>query len=148
MGAVDTVKAFMNALEANEKDTVTDLLSENFTFSDWTPMPLNKAGFLEVMAELKSGIPGMIFNLHNVQEQGNKITGSIQIAGYQTDSFSIPTLSLPPIPQMARSVSLPVEDVTYIVEDNHISLMNVHHVDGGGIKGLLNQLGFDAPIVQ
>ena len=148
MSAIDTVRTFVTALENNEKESVEGALDKDFIFSGWTPKPLNRADFLTTMYELKSGIPGLMFNLHNMAEQDNTVTGSIQIAGYQSDAFSIPPLSLPPVPQMARSVSLPVEDVTYTFNNDKISHWSIQHVTGGGIVGLLHQLGFDAPIIQ
>jgi len=148
MSAIDTVRNFVTALEDNREEEVPNALSEQFLFTGWTPKPLNKADFLTTMKELKSGIPSLMFNLHNLAEQGSTVTGSIQIAGYQSDSFSIPPLSLPPVPQMARSISLPVEDVSFELEGDTISQWIVHHVAGGSISGLLHQLDIDAPIIQ
>jgi hypothetical protein len=148
MSATDTVKTFMAALEGNEFEEAASYLADDFLMTGWTPQPLNKAAFLDVMKGLKGGIPGLIFNLHNVSEQDNTVRGTIQVAGYQTDAINLPALSLPPIPQMGRSVSLPTEDVAFHVENNRILSMIVHHVAGGGIQGLLHQLGTDSPILQ
>jgi hypothetical protein len=145
---IDIVRNFMTALDNNEQDLWGDFLADDFTFSGWTPRSLTKSDFLSVMAGLKEGLPGLIFNLHNVQEDGNKVLGTWQVVGYQTDSFNLPALGLPPIPQMARSVSLPTEDVTYIVENGHIVLIFVQPNSEGGIKGLLRQLGINVPIIQ
>ncbi len=146
--AIDTVRAFITALETNDQDTAESYLSDNFIFSGWTPRPLNKSDFLTVMGGLKAGIPGLIFNLHNIEEQGNTVTGTMQIAGYQSDSFILPPLGLPPIPQMARSISMPTEDVTFIIANNQLTRFNVQQTASGGLRGLLHQLGFDAPIIQ
>ncbi len=148
MSAIDIVRAFLTAIENNEKEGTVNPLADDFLFTGWTPKPLDKADFITTFAELKSGIPGLMFNLHNLSEEGNRVMGSIQIAGYQSDSFSIPPLSLPPVPQMARSISLPTEDVTFELTGDKITRWSVHHVEGGGIKGLLHQLGVDAPIIQ
>ncbi len=148
MSAIDAVKALMNALEANERDTAANYLADHFMATGWTPAPLNKKDFLDVIGGLKEGIPGLIFNLHNVDEVGNTVHGTIQIAGYQTDSFNIPTLSLPPIPQMGRSVSLPAQDVDFTIENELVAFMHIHHVEGGSIRGLLHQLGTDSAIIQ
>ena len=83
----EIVRAFMTALETNDQDTADSYLSEDFTFSGWTPLPLNKKDFLTVIGGLKSGIPGLIFNLHNIDEQKEAVTATIQIAGYQTDCW-------------------------------------------------------------
>lgn len=153
MSATDTVRSFINALEANETETATNALTDNFMFSGWTPQPLNKKQFLSMISELKEGIPGLMFNLHNLDEQddiqqGAAVHGNMQVAGYQSDSFNIPTLSLPPIPQMGKSVSLPVEDVSFVVQDEKIARMTVKSTAGGGMEGLLHQLGTDSPIIQ
>ena len=148
MSTIDAVKGLMNALEANERETASNYLADQFVATGWTPKPLGKKDFLDVISGLKEGIPGLIFNLHNVDEQGNKVHGTIQLAGYQTDAFNLPTLSLPPIPQMGRSVSLPAEDVDFTVENEQVTRMDIHHVDGGDIHGLLQQLGTDSPIAQ
>jgi hypothetical protein len=144
----DTVRAFMTALETNDQDMADSYLSEDFTFSGWTPQPLNKKDFLTVIGGIKSGIPGLIFNLHNIDEQEDVVTGTMQIAGYQTDSFVLPPLGLPLIPQTASSVSLPAEDVEFLLRDDQIGHMIVQHTPGGGINGLIRQLGIDVATSQ
>jgi len=141
----DIIRMFMNALETNDQDMTDSYLSDDFTFSGWTPQPLNKKDFLAVIGGIKSGIPGLIFNLHNVDEQKESVTGTMQIAGYQTNSFVLPPLGLPPIPQTASSVSLPAEDVKFVLGNNQITRMIVQPTAGGGINGLLRQLGIDVP---
>lgn len=145
----DMVRSFMSALDDNDLDTAGSYLADDFQFSGWTPKPLGKKGFLSMFKDIKEGIPGLLFNLHNVLEQSeNRVTGTIQVKGYQTDSFIIPILGTPPIPQTANSVSLPTEDVTYQLNDSGIVSMAVERVADGGITGLLRQLGIDLPIVQ
>ena len=144
---VDTVKTFMTALEANDLDIAESLLDDNFVMDGWTPKILNKKGFLQLIRGLKEGIPGLIFNLHNIQGEDNAVTGTWQIVGYQTDAFSIPVISLPEIPQMGRSVSLPTEDVEFSVKNNLITRLLVKDSPGGGIRGLVHQLGVDMTIV-
>ena len=152
MSATDTpsdmIKNFMNALESSDFASASNYLTDTFTFSGWTPKSLDKHGFLQLVSGLKEGIPGLIFNLHNVREELNGITGTMQIAGYQTDSFIIPVLGIPPIPQSASSISMPAEDVTFTLNGDQIIAMNVQRVPDGGIKGLLQQLGTDVTIVQ
>jgi len=145
----DLIRAFMTALEENNADEFESYLADNFRFSGWTPRPLGRAGFLDLLRGLKEGIPGLIFNLHNVLVQNDTtVTSTWKINGYQSDSFILPVLNLPPIPQMAASISLPAEEVEYRLAGNKIVGLNVTHTPGGGIKGLLNQLGFDIPLVS
>ncbi|GCE25838.1 hypothetical protein KDA_13220 [Dictyobacter alpinus] len=144
----DIVRNFMTALDSNELDNAANYLADDFEFSGWTPRSLDKQGFLTLLSNIKEGIPGLSFNIHNILEQASTITGTVQVQGYQTDSFIIPILGTPPIPQTASSVSLPTENVTYQLRDGLITAMNIQHVAGGGISGLLRQLGIDLPLVQ
>jgi hypothetical protein len=143
----DIVRAFMAALDANEQDEWGGYLADEFIFSGWTPRSLDKNGFLKLFEELKEGIPGLIFNLHNVLEVGeHRVTGTWKIAGYQSDSFALTVLGLPPIPQMASSVSMPPEDVEYRLENGRIVAIQVKTTHDGGVQGLLHQLGVHIPI--
>jgi len=145
----EKVKAFMMALEEREFEEASGYLSDDFLFTGWTPRPLDKRQFLETMKGLKEGIPGLIFNLHNVADNANhQVTGAFQVAGYQSDSFILPVLGTPPIPQMAKSVALPSEEVEFELRAGKIARLNVQHTQGGGIKGLLEQLGFELPLAQ
>ncbi|HTI14490.1 MAG TPA: nuclear transport factor 2 family protein [Dictyobacter sp.] len=142
------VRNCISAIDDNNLNAVESYLSDTFTFQGWTPRPLDRAGFLDLLRGIKEGIPRLNFHLHNIQEQGDEITGSIQVTGYQSDSFIIPSLGIPPIPQMATSVLLPTEDVTFQVQYGKLTSMNVQSVRGGDLQGLLHQLGVDVIIVQ
>ncbi len=145
----EKVKAFMTALEGKDFDEASDYLSDNFISIGWTPRPLDKQNFLGTIKGLKEGIPGLVFNLHNVADNADhQVTGTIQVSGYQSDSFILPALGTPPIPQMAKSVMLPTEEVEFMLSDGKIARMNVQPTEGGGIKGLLSQLGFELRLAQ
>ena len=153
MSPVDIVNDFMVALESKDFDTAASYLSDDFVFSGWTPQPLDKDQFITVMGELKAGIPNLSYHFHTVRDvqdlvQESNVKAAIQMTGTQTDGFILPPLGLPPIPQMARTVSLPEEQWSYTLQDGKIVRIMVHRVPGGGIQGLLQQLGIDVPIIQ
>jgi hypothetical protein len=153
MSPVDIVKDFMIALESKDYDTAASYLSDDFVFSGWTPQPLDKDQFITVMGELKAGIPNLSYHFHTVRDvrdlvQESNVKAAIQMTGTQTDSFILPPLGLPPIPQMARSVSLPEEHWDYTLQNGKIVKITVQRVPGGGIQGLLRQLGIELPIIQ
>ncbi|MFL5656474.1 MAG: nuclear transport factor 2 family protein [Ktedonobacteraceae bacterium] len=153
MSSVDIAKDFMIALESKDYDTAASYLSDDFVFSGWTPQPLDKDQFITVMGELKAGIPNLSYHFHTVRDvrdlvQESNVKAAIQMTGTQTDSFILPPLGLPPIPQMARSVSLPEEHWDYTLQNGKIVKITVQRVPGGGIQGLLHQLGIDMPIIQ
>lgn len=151
--ARDMVIAFMQALETKDFDGAASYLSDDFYFSGSMPQPLNKDRFIKFFHELAQGIPNLSFHAHDVHdveqnEEGSREIATIQITGHQTDALNLYQLSLPPIPQMDKTISLPQEHWEYVVRNNAIAAIDAEHVPGGGVAGLLHQLGIDAWIIQ
>ena len=153
--ATEIVTAFMTALESKQYNAAADYLSDDFVFSGSTPQPLTKDGFITTMSGLASGIPNLSYHFRDIHDipaqqqwQEERIEATIQMTGTQTDSFVLPPLSLPPIPQMGKSISLPQEHWQFSVKGDKITMLTTDRVPGGGITGLLAQLGIDVPIVQ
>jgi hypothetical protein len=77
----------------------------------------------------------------------DSFTTSIQSTSTHTNDFQVLLLGLPPIPATNNSVLLPEEHWEYVVKDYTIAFIRVGQVSGGGIAGILEQLGVDIPIV-
>ena len=152
--ATKIVTAFMEALETKEFDKVATYLSDIFLFSDSTPLPLNKDQFIRYSSELAEGMPNLSYHFHDIQEvddllgEGDRVRAAIQITGTHTNTFQIAPLGLPLMPETNNSVSLPVEHWEYVIKGNTIASIRVEQVSGGGIAGILQQLGIDIPIIQ
>jgi hypothetical protein len=152
--ASDIVTSFMEALETKDFDRAASHLSDDFLISGFTPKPRDKNAFMTIASGLAAGIPSLSCHardIHEVQErlgEGNREQASIRITGTQTDSFILPPLGLPPIPQMGKPISLPEERWNYNLKNGKIVRIDTGHVPDGGIKSLLQQLGTDIPIIQ
>src|SRR5215469_4707951 len=152
--ATEIVTAFMEAFEAKEFDKAASYLSDNFQCSGSTPQPLNKDKFMSYASALATGMPNLSYNFRDIREvdeslgEGSRVRATIQITGTQTNVFEIAPLGLPLIPETNKSVSLPAQHWDYVVKGNAIAFIRVEPVSGGGITGILEQLGIDIPIVQ
>lgn len=153
--ATEIVTAFMTALEAKDFDRAASYLSDDFIFIGSTPQPLNKDQFISTMSGLASGIPNLSYNFRDIHDilgqqqwQEERVEATIQMRGTQTESFELQWLSLPPIPQMGKSISLPQEHWQFSVKGDKITMLTTDRVPGGGITGLLGQLGIDISIAQ
>jgi hypothetical protein len=152
--ATDRVTTFMEALEVKEFDKATAYLSDTFQYSGSTPKPLNKQQFIRYSSELAEGMPNLSYSFHDLQEveeelgEGKRMRAAIHITGTHTNTFQVVPLGLPLIPETNKAVSLPEEHWEYVVKDNTIATIRVQHVAGGGIAGILQQLGVDIPIIQ
>lgn len=152
--AAEIVTAFMEALEAKEFDKAATYLSDDFQFTGSTPRPLNKDQFIRVSSELAEGMPNISYHFHDLQEvdekqeEGDRERATIQITGTHVNSFELVPLSLPTIPETGLPVSLPEAHWEYLVRGEAITTIDVERVPGGGISGMLQQLGINIPIIQ
>lgn len=152
--AKELVTAFMLALETKQFEKAATYLSDDFHFMGWTPLPLNKDQFIRLSSELAEGIPDLSYNFHDLHDvdallaEGDRERAIIQITGTQVNEFVLTPLGLPPILETGRSISLPAQHWEYVVRNNAITTIDVEPVPGGGISGLLHQLGTDVQIIQ
>jgi hypothetical protein len=99
-------------------------------------------------------MPNLSYHFHDLPEvaerlgEGNRVRATIQITGTHTTDFQVLILGFPPIPATNKSVLLPEEHWEYAVKGNTIAFIRVEQVTGGGIAGILEQLGIDIPIAQ
>jgi len=108
--ATEFVTAFMQALEAKEFTKAAASLSDSMILTGFTPAPLPKNQFINVMSGLAEGFPNLAYNLSGVEEVaetmgGNRIRGTVQITGSQVNSFKLPPLGIGPIPQMKATTT-------------------------------------------
>ncbi|HZS79116.1 MAG TPA: hypothetical protein VFA41_21070 [Ktedonobacteraceae bacterium] len=52
---------------------------------------------------------------------------------------------MPPIPPTGKRISLPVEHVEYTLSGNKITSLSSDNVPGGGVPGVLAQMGVPLP---
>jgi hypothetical protein len=152
--ATEVVTSFMEALEHKDFTRAAGYLSDDFVMTGFTPKPLDKNAFMVVVGGLAAGMPNLAYHARDIHEigerkgEGSLERATIHITGTQTESFVLPPLGLPPIPQTAQSVSLPEEHWDYRVRSGKIEMISTDRVPGGGIKGLLHQLNIDIPIIH
>jgi hypothetical protein len=53
---------------------------------------------------------------------------------------------MPPFPATGLAVDLPQVQTRFVLKDNKVSEMNVESVPGGGLAGLLQQIGTELPV--
>ncbi|HZS78542.1 MAG TPA: nuclear transport factor 2 family protein [Ktedonobacteraceae bacterium] len=151
--ASDIVQAFMEALETRDYERAKEYLADDFRFEGFTTTPLDRGGFLLVMKGLATGMPNMSFHFQGLNEAAERAPGSVeegfvQITGKQTETFELIPLNFPPIPQSNNWVSLPESRWEFTVNQGKIRIISVEHKAGGGITGLLQQLGVRIPLTR
>jgi hypothetical protein len=145
MNAIDVVKAGLAASEAGQTSKFADFLSEDMVFTGPVPEPVGKHEFVGLMTAMVAGIPDWKFNGKDFKQAGDIVTVTFQITGTQTRELSLPMPGIPKIPASGKRISLPLEPITITVKDGKISRLESAVVAGGGVMGVLAQLGVAIP---
>ncbi len=147
MNKTEIVKAFITALQSGDQALAAHYMADNFTFSGWTQQPIDREEFLAIQSELEDAMPDFSYNLSDVHEEGDKVESLIQISGTHSHDLALPMLGVPLIQATGLAVSLPQVHALYTFDDSRIVQMSVEEVPGGGLAGLLQQLGRELPVL-
>jgi len=145
MSNADIVTSWNDKLIAQNMGAMANDMSDDFSFSGPTPVPLNKAAYVGMMSSLVNAFPDLKNNLKITGESGGKVEGSVQMAGTHTKPFDLSGMKMPVFPPTGKSFSLPRESFVITVKNGKISGFEVSVPEGGGLGGILAQLGIEMP---
>ena len=147
MSTTDTIKTAMAAIERGDFNAVASYLTDDLVFAGPVPEPMGKREFIGVQSALVAALPDWKFNASELREQGDKVTVNVHITGTHTGTLNPPMPGIPVLPPSGKHVSLPNETITFTVRGDKISRLDVTSVPGGGVPGVLSQLGVKLPIM-
>jgi predicted ester cyclase len=146
MSATQTVEAFSEAMEARDWEKVASYLSDDFTLSGPTPQPVGKNEFIAIQSAFMTAIPDWSFNLSHLKEQGDKVLATVRVTGTHNRDLAVP--GLPPVPATNKKISLPEEHMEFTFKGDKIASLSSDNVPGGGVPGVLQQMGVPLPSPQ
>ncbi|MGE5401981.1 MAG: ester cyclase [Ignavibacteriales bacterium] len=145
MKPADMVEEFLTAIEKNNFPRAESYLSENFKVTGVGPEPLGMREFLGVHRALGKGMPDFRFNYRIVKEKGNKVNLTVKITGTHSMEMPAPVPGLKNIAPTNKTVTMPEEPLEITVSGSKIEKLQLEHVTGGGLQGILRQLGVKMP---
>ncbi len=148
MNSIDAVNTFITALQSGDIELVADIMSDDFVMSGFAPKQLNKNQFLATYSNLLASMPDLSFNMTGEPgEENGVVQTEIEITGTQLNQLAIPVLGIQPIEPTGLAVTLAQTKTTYHVNsENKVTLMEMQPVVGGGLEGLLQQVGAELPL--
>jgi predicted ester cyclase len=145
MKASEVINACFSALDAKDLTKAGKLLSDKLEVVGVAPEPQGKNEFINVHRALFSGIPDFNFHHKIIKENGNRLGVKVQITGTHTKEMTAPIPGLKNIPATWKAIKMPEEECDITVTDDKITRLEIRQVPGGGIAGLLNQIGVKLP---
>ena len=145
MDAVEATKKLFALIESRETGAAAELLSDDFTFSGPVPDPINGAAWLGLHDRLNDAFSDFSFNLRDAQQVGDAAQVTLQLSGTHSSELDLSALDMPNVPTTGKSFELPPESTTVTMEGEKITSIRVAAVEGGGVMGILSQLGVEPP---
>ena len=121
MGKVDTVKAVVDAIEAQEWSKATSYLTEDFTFSGAVPQPITASSGWESTGRWPQRSPTSTYISRKAREESGKVFGKVQLTGDHTGELRLPIPGIPVVPATGKHFSLPAEPVIVSFRGEKIS---------------------------
>ncbi|HEV2238219.1 MAG TPA: nuclear transport factor 2 family protein [Ktedonobacterales bacterium] len=138
MGALETVTAFNDAINAQRWDDVARYLTDDFVFAGMTPQPVGKPEFIAGQQAWAAAVPDWHVALENLRMEGNTVLANPRFTGTHTSTLALP--GQPPVPATGRHFeSLASSSVT--LRGDQLASLNVTP----GSPGILEQLGVPMP---
>jgi hypothetical protein len=135
------VRDCMEAFEAGNFEDAASYISDDLIFSGPTPEPLGKKEFVGLQSSLIKAMPDWKFNHQGFTTKGNTVSLYNQITGTQTRDLPSLMPGMPALPATGKHVSIPREPLHITVVNDKVTRIEVEQVPGGGVPGLLQQLG-------
>ncbi len=146
MKTKEVVESCFSAIEAGDFARAATFLSDNFTFVGPAPKPLGKKEYLNVQGALVAGMPDWKFNTAKIEEVSpNRLKLTVAVSGTQTRDLDLSALGMPKVSATGKHVQNPTERVDISLENGKLTNLTVEQVPGGGIPGVLSQLGVSLP---
>ena len=148
MNAIDAVNTCITALQSGDIELAADTLADDFVMSGFAPKQLNKNQFLTTYSNLLASMPDLSFNTADeLSEENGVVQTEIEITGTHLNQLALPVLGIQPIEPTGLAVTLAQTKTTYHVNsDNKITSMAMQPIVGGGLEGLLQQVGAELPL--
>jgi SnoaL-like domain len=141
MDAQTVVQAFYNAIDSGDLARAESYMTDDFTFSGAVPRPIGKPEFRAFMDALLAAMPDVKLNAKNITVQGSNVSLTVQLTATHTATLPPIKPGMLSISATGKKITLPRERVNIALRDDKLASLEVAQVPGGGVPGLLAQIG-------
>lgn len=139
------VRETLTAIETGDVAKAGSHMTDDFKFSGPVPQPIGKSEFLAMQTALVAAMPNWKFNAKNYKTQGNKVTLTVQITATHSATLKPVMPGMSSVPASGKKAALPEEAMTITLRGDKIASLEAAQVPGGGVPGLLAQIGVQVP---
>lgn len=138
----EVFKLYAAALDRGDLEAMAALIHDNFRLEGAGLDGIGKPEFLGAMKAQLDAFPDYSENPTDIVQDGDVVRFVAHVGGTQRGTFALPGMA--PIAATGKQIKLPPEPAWVKVSDDRLLLYHVEAVPGGGIRGILSQLGIDS----
>jgi len=139
MNAQEIAKKALAEIQKGNIDSTT--FTEDMIFSGPVPQPLKRNEFVTLMKNLVGASPDWNFHARDITVLGDTVKVTVGITGTQTRTLPGLMPGMQALPPTNKHFILPEEHLSIKVRGDKICEILVDTVPGGGVIGMLTQLG-------
>ena len=147
MDAKTTVQTLLDSVQKADFEQARSLLSDDFQFIGSVPEPINRDTWLRMSRSLKKAFPDLDYRFHVEGADGNIVRIWAKLKGTHTNELDASVVNMGVIPATKKSVFNPNERGKVTVKGGKVTSWIVESIAGGGLMGILGQLGVKSPSV-
>jgi len=141
MPGIDTALELAKLLESRNLDGLQILLADGFA-AKGPSMALDKGQTIGFLRVLFTAFPDHSFGFSDLKEEAGAIRCTALESGTHTGVLDLTPFGMPiSLPPTGRRVKLPPSKFTFRVEGDRVTEFAEETAEGGGLAGILAQLG-------
>ena len=145
MSNLEVAKRFADLLESGDVKGLQDLLADDFRAKGATA-ELTKQQALGYLQIFLTAFPDHCFSFTDFEEKGDLVTCTGEEAGTHKGVLNLDPLGMPiSLPPTGKSFKLPKCVFSFRVAGDKVTFYGEEAVQGGGLAGILEQLGVKLP---
>jgi len=148
MNPRETVQALLDSVQRGDFQKARFLVSKNCQFSGPVPEVLKREAWMEMNKNLKKACPNLDYHFHVDRVDGldgHLVKISAELQGTQSGVLDLSPVGLGVTAATDKSFAAPREHVRVTIKDSKVASWVVEPIEGGGLMGILTQLGPTMP---
>jgi hypothetical protein len=148
MNPREIVQALLDSVQRGDFQKAKFLVSNNCQFSGSTPELLKREAWMEINRNLKKACPNLDYHFHVDRVDGlngDLVKISAELKGTHSGVLDLRPVGFGVSPATDKSFATPREHIKVTIKDSKVALWIVEPIEGGGLLGILTQLGIAVP---
>ena len=148
MNPREIVQALLDSVQRGDFQKARFLVSNDCQFRDGSAEPIRREAWMSINKNLKKAFPDLDyhFHVHRVDGlDGGVVKISAELKGTHSGVLDLSPVGLGVTPATDKSFATPREHGRVTIKGDKVASWVIEPIEGGGLMGILNQLGIAVP---